>query len=54
MVLLAFIVGAALGFGAGRVHSVSGLKAKIAMLESTLKADEAIVIAKLKVLLKLS
>lgn len=50
--LIAAVVAFALGFGAGRVHHISSLKAKIAKLGATLKADEAAVVEKVKALVK--
>jgi hypothetical protein len=46
--IIAIAISLAVGFGAGRVHHISSLKAKIVKLEETLSADEKAVVAKIK------
>lgn len=49
--LIAIVISLAIGFGVGRVHHISSLKAKVVKLEETLSADEKSVVAKVKALI---
>jgi len=49
--LVAITVSLAIGFGLGRIHHISSLKAKFVELEQTLSADEKAVVAKVKSLI---
>lgn len=49
--IYAIAISLAIGFGLGRVHHISGLKAKIAKLETTLTSTEKAVVAKVKALI---
>lgn len=48
MIAIAIVAALAVGFGAGRVHHISGLKAKLLKLEEVLSAEEKAVLAKIK------
>lgn len=51
--LIAIIASFAVGFGAGRVHHISSLKAKIVKLAEEAKVEEQAVIARIKALVKI-
>jgi len=51
--VIAFVGVFAVGFGAGRVHHIASLEAKIAKHASSLKAEEVALVAKAKALLNL-
>ena len=51
--LIAIVISLAIGFGAGRVHRVSSLKAKIVKLAAEAKVEEQAVIARVKSLVKI-
>lgn len=49
--IAAILISLVIGFGVGRVHHISSLKAKVVKLEETLSADEKSVVAKVKALI---
>lgn len=48
--LIAIAVSLAVGFGAGRVHHIYSLKAKVVKLAQTVSADEKVGVEKVKAL----